>query len=495
MESSYEAGGAPAPPHLHPGQDERFTVLAGAVETEVDGEERTLREGDVARRSRPARRTSSAATPRSRGPSAGRSARRCAHASSSRACSARCNAAAEGRDAGAAVRRRRLRGRLPARLIEAAGYLGRVPAWKLRDASLDLDAPRRRGDRQRHRSTRCTRGRAAGRPSRRSPTGSRLAEAGLRDARRRRRRRPLGPAGRRRRGGRAPGPRRRAASPRWPACRSAPTPSSPRSRAAAARRGRARRSTTSAAAPTRCSRRSPRPAAATSSCTSRGRRGSIARARATTTSSTASRSSSPSGSSGRSRSASTRRRSSIDPGLDFDLTADDDLEILRRLERAARPRPAALRLALAQGLHRRGPRRLVGGPPGRGASAGSGTIAAAALAAAEGAQIHRLHDPEALDAIRVAGRIAARLTRRWLSRALDLPWGSAIDEAWRAAIDPGRADGRLVAESAERELEANEVPLPDAARPRPARGARAQRRQRPSTPTSSRRCGRRRRRT
>ena len=44
--------------------------------------------------------------------------------------------------------------------------------------------------------------------------------------------------------------------------------------------------------------------------------------------------------------------------------------------------------------------------------------------------------------------------------AEDLPWGSAIDEAWRAAIDPGRADGRLVAESAEREQEANEVPLP-----------------------------------
>ena len=45
-------------------------------------------------------------------------------------------------------------------------------------------------------------------------------------------------------------------------------------------------------------------------------------------------------------------------------------------------------------------------------------------------------------------------------QAADLPWGSAIDEAWRAAIDPGRADGRLVAESAEREQEASEVPLP-----------------------------------
>ena len=44
--------------------------------------------------------------------------------------------------------------------------------------------------------------------------------------------------------------------------------------------------------------------------------------------------------------------------------------------------------------------------------------------------------------------------------AADLPWGSVVDEAWRAAIDPGRADGRLVAESAEREQEAVEVPLP-----------------------------------
>ena len=51
------------------------------------------------------------------------------------------------------------------------------------------------------------------------------------------------------------------------------------------------------------------------------------------------------------------------------------------------------------------------------------------------------------------------------AEATDLPWGSAIDEAWRAAIDPGRADGRLVAESAEREQEASEVPLPDQLHP------------------------------
>lgn len=46
MESSYRAGGPPAPPHLHPSQDERFVVLSGAVEVKVDGEERTLRSGD-----------------------------------------------------------------------------------------------------------------------------------------------------------------------------------------------------------------------------------------------------------------------------------------------------------------------------------------------------------------------------------------------------------------------------------------------------------------
>ncbi len=45
--------------------------------------------------------------------------------------------------------------------------------------------------------------------------------------------------------------------------------------------------------------------------------------------------------------------------------------------------------------------------------------------------------------------------------APDPPWGAnVVDEAWRAAIERGREDGRLVAESAEREVEANEVPLP-----------------------------------
>jgi quercetin dioxygenase-like cupin family protein len=46
METTYAAGGAPAPAHFHPAQDERFLVLSGAVRAAVDGEEMILREGD-----------------------------------------------------------------------------------------------------------------------------------------------------------------------------------------------------------------------------------------------------------------------------------------------------------------------------------------------------------------------------------------------------------------------------------------------------------------
>ncbi len=45
------------------------------------------------------------------------------------------------------------------------------------------------------------------------------------------------------------------------------------------------------------------------------------------------------------------------------------------------------------------------------------------------------------------------------------PWGSVIDEGWRAAIERGRDDGRLVAESAEREHAAVAVPLPSSLEP------------------------------
>ncbi len=46
MESSYRAGGMPAPAHLHPSQEERFEVLEGGVRSELDGERRDLAAGD-----------------------------------------------------------------------------------------------------------------------------------------------------------------------------------------------------------------------------------------------------------------------------------------------------------------------------------------------------------------------------------------------------------------------------------------------------------------
>lgn len=100
-----------------------------------------------------------------------------------------------------------------------------------------------------------------------------------------------------------------------------------------------------------------------------------------------------------------REAIAVDPGLDFDLNTDHALEILRRLpELGELGRPIFLSLSrkdfvgavLAGCWERR-----------RGASErGAGSLGAAALAAADGAEIHRLHDVEALDAIRVAGAIA-----------------------------------------------------------------------------------------
>jgi dihydropteroate synthase len=96
----------------------------------------------------------------------------------------------------------------------------------------------------------------------------------------------------------------------------------------------------------------------------------------------------------------------LDPGLDFDLAVDDDLEILRRLDELhSLGRPLYVSLSrkdfVGAVLARSWDDRLGAG------ERGSGTIAAAALAAAAGAQVHRLHDISALDAVRVAARVAA----------------------------------------------------------------------------------------
>jgi dihydropteroate synthase len=94
----------------------------------------------------------------------------------------------------------------------------------------------------------------------------------------------------------------------------------------------------------------------------------------------------------------------IDPGLDFDLSPEQDLEILRRLGELR-----ALGLALYVSLSRKDfvgavlagswERRL---PP---AEREWGTVAATALAVREGADVLRLHDLSSLQAMRVAGEI------------------------------------------------------------------------------------------
>ncbi len=95
----------------------------------------------------------------------------------------------------------------------------------------------------------------------------------------------------------------------------------------------------------------------------------------------------------------------IDPGLDFDLSPAQDLEILRRLGELR-----ALGLPLYVSLSRKDfigavlagswERRL---PPGE---REWGTVAAVALAVREGADVLRIHDRSSLQAMRVAGRIA-----------------------------------------------------------------------------------------
>jgi dihydropteroate synthase len=95
----------------------------------------------------------------------------------------------------------------------------------------------------------------------------------------------------------------------------------------------------------------------------------------------------------------------IDPGLDFDLSTEQNLEILRRL-----PELGELGLPLYVSLSRKD---FIGA-----VLAGSweerlpaserewGTVAAVALAVRGGADVLRIHDRSSLQAIRVAGRIA-----------------------------------------------------------------------------------------
>jgi dihydropteroate synthase len=94
----------------------------------------------------------------------------------------------------------------------------------------------------------------------------------------------------------------------------------------------------------------------------------------------------------------------IDPGLDFDLNTEQNLEILRRLGELRELGPA-----LYVSLSRKDfiGAVLAGSWEGRlpAAEREWGTVAAATLAIREGADILRIHDRSSLQAIRVAGRI------------------------------------------------------------------------------------------
>jgi dihydropteroate synthase len=97
-------------------------------------------------------------------------------------------------------------------------------------------------------------------------------------------------------------------------------------------------------------------------------------------------------------------RIALDPGLDFDLSVEDDLEVLHRLDELhALGRPLYVSLSRKDFLGA----TLAGSWEGRLPAEDRewATAAAASLAVRAGAQLLRLHDVSALDAVRVAGRI------------------------------------------------------------------------------------------
>jgi dihydropteroate synthase len=96
----------------------------------------------------------------------------------------------------------------------------------------------------------------------------------------------------------------------------------------------------------------------------------------------------------------------IDPGLDFDLTTEQDLEILRRLpELRELGRPLYVSLSRKDFIG-----AVLAGSWGRRLPASErewGTVAAVTLAVRGGADVLRMHDRSSLQAVRVAGEIRA----------------------------------------------------------------------------------------
>lgn len=95
----------------------------------------------------------------------------------------------------------------------------------------------------------------------------------------------------------------------------------------------------------------------------------------------------------------------IDPGPDFDKGVDDTIELVGRIcELRALGRPVMAAISRKDFLGA----ILAGSWDGRACASerGAATLAATALATAQGAEILRLHDTEALDAMRVAEAIS-----------------------------------------------------------------------------------------
>jgi dihydropteroate synthase len=94
----------------------------------------------------------------------------------------------------------------------------------------------------------------------------------------------------------------------------------------------------------------------------------------------------------------------LDPGFDFDLSVDDDIEVLARLDELRElGRPLFVSLSRKDFLG-----AIVGGSWERRVSAEDrewATLAAVTLAVSSGAQLFRLHDRSAVDAMRVSHRI------------------------------------------------------------------------------------------
>ena len=106
----------------------------------------------------------------------------------------------------------------------------------------------------------------------------------------------------------------------------------------------------------------------------------------------------------------------IDPGLDFDLSPKQDLEILRRLGELR-----SLGLALYVSLSRKDfIGAVLAGSWERRLGAGErewGTVAAVTLAVREGADVLRIHDRSSLQAMRVAGQISRADGPNWEAEA------------------------------------------------------------------------------